>query len=263
MQKVTFSEASAAFELFLLTERRMAQNTFLAYKTDVTQFGAFLASIKVHWQVATSKEITGFLKSLKKEGATARTVARKISALKRFYAYAHERYDTPNITGKLIQPKIESSLPLYLTEDEVQALFVAAEEDKSEKGVRNKILLYLLYSSGMRISELINIKTDSISFDTGFITVSGKGSKERSIPLPKLIIKIVRKYLARHDELLGEVQEATQSQYLFPASFKDPTSKPLTRQSCWVILKKLLVKARINKPISPPNKQTLRTYMFA
>lgn len=247
MQKVTFSEATAAFELFLLTERRMAQNTFLAYKADVAQYGAFLASAKVHWQAATAKDITAFLKSLKKEGATARTVARKISALKRFYSYTSERYETPDIAQKLVQPKIERNLPLYLTEDEVQALFVAAEEDKSPKGFRNKVLLYLLYSTGMRISELINLKTDNISFDTGFIIVSGKGSKERSIPLPKMVIKILRKYLARTDEEGTGKQEA---HYLFPASYVEG-SKPLTRQSCWVILKKLLVKAKIVKPISP------------
>jgi len=256
----------AQFHAFLLTEKRVSNNTFLAYKRDIDQFDAFLKTKKTVVSKCTKRHLTLFFKRLRLDGLTSKTISRKISSLKLFFSFAHERYNLANCAKSLIFPKIEHRLPSYLTEQEVKNLLAAAHCDTSDKGIRNKVMLYLLYATGVRVSELVSLTIDQIQFDTGFIKLVGKGNKERVVPVPKNILELLHSYLDTvHPNLhaLPKLPELKKhKRYLFPACYKNRI-RPISRQAFWVILKKLLRQAAIFKNISPHSlRHSLATHLL-
>ena len=126
-------------------------------------------------------------------------------------------------------PKIEQRLPLYLTEHEIQNLLATANQDQSEKGIRNKVMLYVMYATGMRVTELVTLTISQIHFDTGFVKLSGKGNKDRVIPLPKNVLELLRFYLNHiHHRLMSQLErkKTQKQQYLFLTQYGKKT-KPL------------------------------------
>lgn len=249
------------FEAYLLTERRVAHNTFQAYQRDLQQCESFLQTKQKSLDQAESSDIKQYLAYLKDDlKITARSMARKISALKSFFSYANEKNGIENIMEDFQAPKIEKKLPRFLTEEEIELLLQTAEQDSSVTGIRNKVMLYLLYGTGMRISELVALKADDIYFDTSFIKVFGKGGKERLIPLPRMMLDLVRSYLTQKAQ--HENPAIKESAYLF-ASVYSGKVKPMSRQSFWIYLKALCKKAEINRPISPHSlRHSLATHML-
>ena len=167
------------FNTYLLTEKRVSSNTFSAYRNDVEQCTTFLQSHGVMPDSISVQDIKSFLHYLKRINCSARTMSRKISALKIFFAYLHQRYGLHNVAEDLTFPKMEKRLPHYLSEEELEKLFEVSELDTTPNGLRNKIMLYLLYVSGMRISELTNLQVSDLHFDTGLIFVQGKGETKK------------------------------------------------------------------------------------
>jgi len=183
------------FEAYLLTEKRVSQSTFEAYKRDVHQLVLYLkGEHDIDLKKADRDHLKGFLHHLKKSGSSARTMSRKISAIKVLYHYLSQHKGWKNVADNLIFPKLDKKLPHYLTEQEVEILFEVADQDNSNVGIRNKTMLYLLYVSGMRISEMVNLQVSQIQFDSGFINVSGKGGKGRVIPIPKPMIAMLERW---------------------------------------------------------------------
>lgn len=253
------------FEMFLLTEKRTSQNTFAAYRKDIEQFLIFLNENKQTLKSCGKPQLKKFLRALKNKGIAAKTLARKISSLKLFFSFLHDRYDFVNKASSLIFPKIEKKLPVYLTEDELQRLFDAANKDTSFRGIRNKVMLSLLYASGMRVSELVNMTIDQIHFDTGFVTILGKGNKERMVPLPQNVLELLKFYLdTAYKKLLPKKVEipSGSKQYLFPVVYKKKI-KPISRQLFWVALKKIIATSDIKKNISPHTlRHSLATHLL-
>jgi Site-specific recombinase XerD len=166
------------FEAYLLTEKRVSQSTFEAYMRDIRQLVIYLkGEHNIEIKQAKREHLKDFLFYLKIKNSSAKTMSRKISAIKVLYNYASKYLDWENVAGELIFPKLDKKLPQFLTENEIEQLFVVASQDSSVTGVRNKIMLYLLYVSGMRISEMVNLVVSQIQFDSGFINVSGKGGR--------------------------------------------------------------------------------------
>lgn len=261
---IGIDEASGQFYAYLLTEKRVANNTFLAYKRDLEQFVLFCREEKLALDELSKKHLNQFLKRLKDQELKAKSVSRKISTLKLFFTYLSTAYQLTNVAKALIFPRLEKTLPTYLTEQEIARLLTAANRDTRPKGVRNKVMLYLLYASGMRVSELVHLTTDQVQFDTGFISIVGKGGKERMVPLPKNILELLRHYLEHvYPTLYPQVQEQKGgSRYLFPACY-DRVCKPLSRQSLWMCLKKILRQAAILKNISPHSlRHSLATHLL-
>lgn len=257
-------ESIAQFHNYLLTEKRVSHNTFSAYRQDVNQLMEFLEKERIGFATTTTQHLKKFLKYLKDSGLGAKSISRKISSLKLFFEFMHNRYKFKNIANGLIFPKIEKKLPSYLTEQEIQKLLSAANKDVSPKGIRNKVMLYLLYASGMRVSELVNLTTDQMHFDTGFIHLVGKGNKERVVPLPKNILELLKFYLETiYKQLLPEkVSGVGKKNYLFPAVYNN-TIKPLSRQLFWIALKKILTHAAIFKNVSPHSlRHSLATHLL-
>lgn len=252
------------FEAYLLTEKRVSQNTFDAYKRDVHQFLQFLrAEHKIDLKQADRTHLKVFLHHLNGAGLAARSMSRKISSLKVLYLYLHTYHGWENYADDLIFPKLEKRLPRYLQEDEIGALFEVAERDTSDIGMRNKVMLYLLYVSGMRISELISLTVGQIQFDSGFITVSGKGGKGRMIPIPKLMIRLLKEYVDTVLKVfMSKGGKKRKGNYLFPVNYARRV-KPISRQAFWSILKDLWKKTGIEKSISPHQlRHSLATHML-
>jgi len=278
----TNSDLIAQFHAYLLTEKRVSENTFAAYSKDIEQLELYLTKNNIALRSMQKKHLSNFLKLFRDQGMKAKTLSRKISTLKLFFTYIHQHFKVPNIAKALVFPQLEKTLPTYLSEAEIQKLLTAANVDGSNKGVRNKVMLYLLYATGMRVTELVNVSIDQLHFDSGFIQLVGKGKKERMVPLPKNILELLRYYLdhvypkvvsmqtkqAKDDaKTSGErpekaVRSRTAPNYLFTASYNN-TIKPISRQSFWMILKKVLVKAGITKNVSPHSlRHSLATHLL-
>jgi integrase/recombinase XerD len=255
----------AQFQAYLLTERRVSANTFAAYSNDVLQLDTYLKENHVSFELVTKRHLQSFLKDFRKDKVMAKTLSRKISSLKLFFSFIHERYKAANVAQTLVFPHVEKTLPGYLTEEEVQRLLQAANIDTDNRGVRNKVMLYLLYATGMRVSELVHVTIDQINFETGFIQLNGKGNKERAIPMPKNILELIHFYLdiiypKLHPKKLSD--EVKKQNYLFAAVYGNKI-KPLSRQTLWIMLKRILKMALINKNISPHSlRHSLATHLL-
>lgn len=250
------------FEAYLLTEKRIAKNSFKAYKSDISQFVVFLQNNKISFEGCTLQQLKEFIHLLHKNGISARAIARKISALKLLYLFLYRRFSINNIAIELVSPKLEKKLPRYLTEEEVERLLHISDLDTSIQGVRNSMIVYLLYVSGMRISELIGLTVSDIQCDTGIITVQGKGGKQRIVPIPDIILDRIKSYIQKVQNTTKNSGVHKEFFYLFPVLYGKKI-KPISRQAFWVILKKICVKAGITRNISPHQlRHSLATHML-
>ncbi len=251
------------FEAYLLTQKRVARNTFQAYKQDLQQYLEFLSRKKITIDKARIEDLKAYLKLLKQEKLSARSTARKISSLKIFYQYAHQKEGWPDIAQELISPRITKTLPKFLSEQEVKNLLMVAGADTSAIGERNRLLLHMLYASGMRISELISITITQLHQDTGFIAIEGKGNKQRMVPLPHGTWQQIRSYLeGPHKQFCVKYNAGNPVPYLFPILYADNV-KHITRQACWGIVKKLCEAAGIKRAVSPHQlRHSLATHLL-
>lgn len=251
------------FEAFLLTEKRVAHNTFAAYKRDIAQYTHFLLTRKIALEKAGTEHIKDFLHHLHEQKLTAQSVSRKISSLKSLYAYLHTHHSFENHARDLITPKLEKRLPQYLTEAEVEQLLQATHRDESLNGVRNKTMIYLLYVSGMRISELVHVKKSAIHLDTGLMNISGKGGRDRVVPLPEHMLVLLRDYFETvHPKLILRNGMFMETEYAFPL-FYGQKIKPISRQAFWIILKKIALDSNIKKLVSPHKlRHSLATHLL-
>ncbi len=224
----------------------LSRNTLESYRRDVTQLAAWLAEggepglagatpAQLHrhlaWQVGEKK-------------ASARSTARLVSALRRFYRFAVAeglRRDDP--TADVESPKLPRSLPKSLTEAEVEAL-LAAPETATDTGLRDKAMLETLYASGLRVSELVGLKVQQASLDMGVVRVLGKGAKERLTPLGEEAVDWIGRYLR---EARPMILGARKSDALFVTA----RGGPMTRQAFWGIVKRYATRAGIRSAISP------------
>jgi integrase/recombinase XerD len=240
-------EIVTRFEAFLLTEQRVASNTLHAYSTDLKQFLTYLEQRSIALPDARKEDLKDFLRYLKETLQTnARTMSRKISTLKAFYKYMHKESGWENLGLNLSFPKLDKRLPHFLTEDQIELLFKTAHNDSSLLGQRNHMLLELLYASGMRISELVGLSINDIQWERYIIKISGKGGKERLIPLPETTITHLKTYIT---EIRPACIDQRPTTILFPVIY-GKVIKPLTRQACWHILKQMCIKASLPESIS-------------
>ncbi|MFZ5954511.1 MAG: tyrosine recombinase [Candidatus Dependentiae bacterium] len=249
-----------SFKQFLLTQKRVSQNTFEAYVSDLSQFKEFLLHNNISILTLDSscvKKYISYLVETLQLSASSR--ARKISCLKAFFSFLHTHYNIPNLGLELLIPKLEKRLPHFLSEAEIDQLLRVADLDTTTVGVRNKTMLYLLYVTGMRISELTNLTITSYHAETGFLRVNGKGNKMREIPLPHSILDTLNHYVT---VIRPKLCQELRSDYMFPILYGGSV-RPITRQAFWVILKNLWKKTGIKKNISPHQlRHSLATHLL-
>lgn len=228
----------------LLVEQGLSANTLEAYQRDLAGLSGYLVLQEVSLEQVTQENLTLFLEHLFHQKLSAATVARKLSAIRRFYRYmmiTERRRDDP--TRLLDSPKHTRHLPEIFNESEVNDL-LAAPEQGTELGVRDAAMLELLYATGLRVSELVNLTTDSLNEDFGSIRVIGKGDKERIVPVGEIALERVAHYrkVARRVLLKGKHT---------PALFVTNRGGAMTRQNFWYIIRRHAANAGISKPISP------------
>lgn len=255
------TELQTKFQAYLLTEKRVTPNTFSAYKRDIEQFVTFLTKKNIELSNVSRINIKEYLAYLKNDlNLRARSITRKISSLKVFFKYLHEHAQWQDLACDIIFPKVEKRLPTFLSEQEVQNLLQEAEKDTSDIGVRNKVMIYLLYVTGVRISELVALEIPQIQFDAGFIHVQGKGGKARMVPVPEAVLTMTKQYIQKVQSKVTSSEH--QSDYLFPILYAGAI-KHLTRQAVWIMLKQLCIKSGIQRAVSPHQlRHSLATHML-
>ena len=230
----------------LWLEDGLARNTLDSYRRDLKQFAAWLddAQGKALVDAAASDLQRHLAWQVEAKHAKPRTTSRLVSALKRFFQFALReglRRDDP--AAALDSPKLPRSLPKSLSEDEVEALLAAPPVDTAQ-GLRDRAMLETLYASGLRVSELVGLKTVQVSLDMGVVRVLGKGSKERLTPLGQEAIDWIERYQREaRPALLG----ARKSDALFVTA----RGGPMTRQGFWGLVKRYAAAAGIARAISP------------
>lgn len=223
-------------------EQGLSENTLSAYGSDLRIFAKWLAG-KPMLEV-DGGELSSFLASRYNDGIGSRSTARILSSLRRFYGYyIRENSIKVDPTALIESPHIGQSLPASLSEKDVE-LLLAAPEVTNTLGFRDRAMLEMLYATGLRVSELVNLKFEQISFRQGVVRIIGKGNKERLVPVGEEAMSWLEDYMSQaRKTLLGE----RQCDYLFVTNRADG----MTRQAFWHIIKRHAKKAGINKELSP------------
>ncbi|MGE5674653.1 MAG: site-specific tyrosine recombinase XerD, partial [Mycobacterium leprae] len=230
---------------YLSVERGLAMNTLESYGRDLRQYSQYLEQDdETDLDSVTRDKIINYLMFLQSQGKATATIARRLAALKAFYQFlVREHRISADPTANLESPKLEKRLPKVLTVSEVERLL--AQPDSSQPAcIRDRAMLELLYATGIRVSELVNLNVADVNLDMGYIKCYGKGSKERIVPLGSLAIQSVRSYLtSARARLVKDRDEA--------ALFVNHHGHRLTRQGFWKIVKKYADDAKIEKEITP------------
>ncbi len=235
------------FKNYLKLERSLADNSVEAYARDVIklkQFAEFSNLPDTPLQL-DAEHLNQFLQSLGEDEFSAYSQARMLSGLKSFYRFlVNEEYLKDDPTELLEAPKLGRKLPDVLSVQEIDGLFAQIDLSTPE-GMRNRAMLETLYSSGLRVSELVNLKLNNIYFDVGFLRILGKGSKERLVPIGKTAMKYVKMYI-EDVRVHGKIKQGQES-----FVFLNRNGSPLSRVMIFTIIKRLSQKAGIKKKISP------------
>jgi integrase/recombinase XerD len=235
------------FGSYLKLERSLSENSIQAYVRDVEKLAQFieLKYAGISPLVISSKHLQAFVQFISELGMSAFSQARILSGVKSFYKYLlFEEIIEKDPTTLLEGPKLGRKLPDTLDYEEIVKLFDAIDLSKPEGG-RNRAMLEVLYSSGLRVSELVDLKVGNVYFDVGFLRVIGKGNKERLVPVGKDALKFLKIYL-EEIRVHVPIQKGSESNV-----FLNRRGKKLTRVMIFMIIKELAVKIGLHKTISP------------
>ena len=225
-------------------ERGLSQNTLGAYRADLMTLGRGLSRQEKSIDKADKADLLAFIAGRVEGGAKPRSTARQLSSFRRFFRYImREGLRESDPTADIEMPRIGRSLPKTLTEEEVEALLNAPNTEEP-LGHRDRTMLELLYATGLRVSELINLRQSQINFNQGVLRIIGKGDRERLIPLGDESQRWLQDFI---DGPRMEILLERQTDYLFPTRRGDR----MTRQAFWHIIKRYAEKANIRNKLSP------------
>lgn len=229
---------------FLEKDKRLSLNTLQSYKRDVEQYTTYLRDINLQNISNTNKTtVITYLLNLQKKGRATSTISRNLASIRSLYQYmSKNQMIEQDPTVELDSPKVEKKLPQILSTHEVELLL---EQPKCVdlKGFRDKAMLELLYATGIRVSELINLNLTDINIDMSFIKCN-KGLRERMIPIGSIAVAALLEYLNKSRGLL--IQKPDEK-----ALFVNINGRRLTRQGFWKIIKQYKNQAKISKDITP------------
>lgn len=225
---------------YLEIEKGMSKNTLLAYKGDLLQYESFLLHRGISsWGEVTRREIGEYLLKLHKSKLRPRSIERKLAAIRVFHRFLlKERITTNNPASLLDFPRKGTRLPAFLSYNEMKRL-LASPDTNSPLGLRDKAILELLYATGMRVSELISLNMRDLDLEIGFVRVTGKGNRERIIPVGRVAIRWVQRYI---------MHGRNGNRGVLFLNFR---GGPLSRQGCWAIIKGYAKRIGIGKDVFP------------
>jgi integrase/recombinase XerD len=226
------------FLSYLRVERGVSANTEAAYRRDLSKLSVFAQAQDRNVGSLTPEDLAHFVRTLHQQGLAPRSVARTLVAVRGFYKFLiQDGYLKIDPCANLESPKSWQSLPRFLVPEEVERL-LSTPDTSTMIGLRDKAMLEVLYATGMRVSELINLKPRNLNLELGFATVFGKGSKERAVPLGVVAIQWTKKYLSIREK-------SGASGKISSELFLSDVGKPLSRQSAWKIIVSLGERAGI------------------
>ena len=243
-REIKFYEFSD-FKYHLQTDKRLSQNTVNAYLTDLELYGEFLFKYQNITDITYVDEehINKYIASLKRAEYSKQTIARKIIAIKEFHKFLYSEKISDIDPAKYIDsPKASKPLPVVLSREEINKMIDSITGDQP-LDLRNKAMIETLYASGLRISELINLKTSDIHLREKYIVVVGKGNKERMVPLGDMAVVSLRNYIEKGRPYLSKKPGST--------LFYNYQGNPISRQSLYKYIVKLANDNGITKEISP------------
>lgn len=242
-----WEDSKKGFENFLRLEKSLSQNSIAAYVNDINKLMVFLEENfkRLAPEKVKLNHLRSFVEHLNDRGVSPRTQARTISGIKSFFKYLLiEGKIQGDPTTLLESPKIGRKLPDVLTMEEIDTIIDAVDIEKPE-GQRNKAMLETLYSCGLRVSELVNLKVTNLFFEQGFIKVEGKAEKERLVPVSEKAVVEINKYLSGYRKTLKINPESENVLFL------NRRGKKLSRVMIFTIIKNLAEKVGMDKKISP------------
>ena len=228
---------------YLSVEKGLSANTILSYGRDLNKYVSFLRRHKADWARADEATVARFIRDESRAGLQARSLARLISALRTFYRFlVLDGFIGKDPTSSLSSPKTWLNLPKFLTVPEVEGLL--RQPDLNDPGgVRDRAMLEVLYATGLRASEIINLKPADINIDEGYVVCRGKGGKERIVPVGGTAAAAVRLY---RDEVRPGLDRKSS-----PALFLTRRGEPFTRQGFWKMLAGHARRAGLSAEVSP------------
>ncbi len=235
------------FTNFLTLEKGVAENTLKAYSNDIQKLANYLEGQKqqVTPQHTNKKDLNNFLQSLSELGIAASTQARIISSIKSFFQYLIYDATIEENPAELLEcPRLSRKLPEPLSIEEIDAM-IDAIDINSKQGIRNKAMLETMYACGLRVSELITLRISDLNFDEDYITIIGKGNKERIVPIGSKAQQYITEYMDGERSATHIHHEHRDTLFL------NNRGKGLSRTMVFYIIKDLAVKADITKSISP------------
>jgi integrase/recombinase XerD len=231
---------------YLKTERGLSENTMMSYARDISEYLEYIEKIP---EIRTMEQVRimhlqNYLTRLRRKQLSSSSITRKISSIRSFHNYLlREREIKENIMVDIAKPKTAKTLPMVLNQDEIARLFAAAEGKEKDLDYRNIAMLELAYGSGLRVSELVGLNIADLHLGQGLVNITGKGSKERIVPLSEEAVVALRNYLGTFRmKIKPKDREAV---------FVNRLGSRISRVGFYKIIQSLAEKAKIDKPISP------------
>ena len=241
---------------YLLVEKGLAVNTLAAYQQDLEAYNYFFEEQKIgDWAKVRREHILQFMTQEKKRGLEASSVSRRLVAIKLFHRFlVKERFIQEDVTSVLESPKLWKRLPHFLTSPEIDAI-LKAPLGQDKISIRDRAMLECLYATGMRVSEIVGLRTADINLENGFLKCKGKGSKERIVPVGRSAIAAINLYVSK-----VRARQRTKTDHLFIGKRRNG----LTREFVWQMIKKYARQAGINKNITPHTfRHSFATHLLA
>ena len=230
---------------YLTVEKGLSANTLESYSRDLNAFRHYLSDQGISdFGEIRAAALLAYLIYLRNSGLAAKSRARHLVTLRGFFRFLHQENLISSDPAALIElPKSGLHLPGVLSQDEIRALLNTPDQDRPT-GLRDAAMLELIYAAGLRVSELTHLTVLSVNREAGFVRVTGKGGKERVVPIGRTALKVLGAYLEKARPYL---LKGLTSEYLFIAR----QGRPLSRQGFWKLLKKYALKAGLQSPVSP------------
>jgi len=234
------------FSDYLRIEKRNSPHTVSAYRRDLNRFSDAVKEMKA--DSVTTSDIRGFLITLREQGLAPSSVARSLSSIKSFFNYLCQDKQLQGNPAEILEtPKRWRKLPDVLTHDDVDNLLKSPDKE-SVLGLRDKAMLEVLYASGLRVSELVNLKINQLDLEVGYLRTLGKGSKERIVPIGTLAKNAIENYIFNsRPTLVASRKDGRKAEELFVTR----RGLGMTRQGFWKLLKRYVTQANIRSSVSP------------
>ena len=231
------------YQIYLLTVKHKEEDTTVSsYIEDVYKYLEYMEDKKVKTFKITYEDINEYLKYLKKNNYEVISIMRKIASIKSFHRYLEKTYDLEDVSIKIDNPKYYRKLPNILTIEEVDNLLDIKLDTPFD--YRNKAMLELMYASGLRVSELVNLKLSDIDLNNNYVRCFGKGSKERIVPIGEVASNYLKLYIEKY-------RDNMKKGYYTENIFLNNHGKNMTRQGFFLVIKKIAEEKKISKNITP------------